>query len=58
MFIIDAPNHIGFRTGRKGQTAEEIIAKMDEIKLIKQLCFLITQYPNNDYVSEAVKKIP
>jgi len=58
MFIIDAHNHIGFRTGRKGQTAEEIIAKMDENQIDQAVVFSYVQYPNNDYVSEAVKKYP
>ena len=58
MKIIDAHNHIGDRRGRKGQTAEEIIAKMDASAIDQAVVFSYVPYPNNDYISEAVKKYP
>ena len=39
MYIIDAHNHIGDRRGRKGQSAEEIIAKMDEAGIDQAVVF-------------------
>ena len=58
MKIIDAHNHIGDRRGRKGQTAEEIIAKMDASGIDQAVVFSYVPYPNNDYISESVKAYP
>jgi predicted TIM-barrel fold metal-dependent hydrolase len=58
MKIIDAHNHIGARRGRKGQSAEEIVAKMDQSGIDQAVVFPYVQYPNNDYISESAKKYP
>ena len=58
MYIIDAHNHIGSRKGRKGQTAEEIIAKMDASGINQAVVFPYVQYPNNDYIIESIRKYP
>jgi len=58
MYIIDAHNHIGSRRGRKGQSAEEMIEKMDKSGIDKAVVFPYVQYPNNDYIVESVKKYP
>ena len=56
--IIDAHNHIGNRRGRKGQSAEEIIEKMDASGIDQAVVFSYVPYPNNDYIAEAVRKYP
>ncbi|MDQ0361809.1 amidohydrolase family protein [Breznakia pachnodae] len=58
MFVIDAHNHIGNRRGRKGQSAEEIIAQMDESNIDQAVVFSYVPYPNNDYIGDMVKKYP
>lgn len=58
MKIIDAHNHIGFRKGRTAQKMDDIIQKMDQSGIDQAVVFSYVQYPNNDYIAEAVKKYP
>ena len=57
MYIFDGHNHIGKRPGASQETSE-IIEAMDMAGVQRAIVFPFPEFPDNDYVIDAVKDFP